>query len=464
MVSTPILVRVLSRPEYGLYAGVLAGFSIVTLLSKGGSFDAVRKTVAEHADDGRAVSSIVSTSFVLSAIYGIVVVVVVLLGNETGVLPSTYAPYVWVLVVTVLFGNLFTIVKGSFFGLQRESIAEALTVTRRLLYVTSGLTLAYVGYGLVGVFAGYALSFVVVAVLGTVLLARHASYTLPTREVFAARGTEIARYGGYQLVGGLSATLLYKADVLLVQFFRGRTATALYQSAIVPAELIWFVPSAIQLAFLQRTASLWSESNVEGIDDDLKTGVKYAVLSLTLFGAGLFALAGPFLRVYFGPEYAEAAPTLRVLIVGTFFFGISRVIVPVLQATGWVRETELVTVVALLINLSLNVALIPHYGVVGAGVGTAASYVFLFVGNTILWIRSPFAVVSPRWILELLSVQAAFSACFLSIVAFSDVSPLLSLLLFPPVGLLLFLGINVKSGYIPISTVRSLLETRIDRG
>jgi O-antigen/teichoic acid export membrane protein len=294
-----------------------------------------------------------------------------------------------------------------------------------------------------------------------IILFKYSSYDFPRKEDIATYGKEITSFGGYQLIGGLSAMLLYKTDILLVEFFKGSTSTALYQSAITPAEMIWFVPSAIQLAFLQHTASLWSDQNISKINEDLQLGTKYAVLSLTLFGVGLFALADPFLTVYFGPDYVGAATTLRILIFGTFFFGITRVVGPVLQATGWVRYTEFIAVGALIVNILLNVIFIPRYGIVGAGVGTGISYVAVFIGYIIVWNHSQFDLLPLCWVGKLMMSQGIFAVIFLGTVRLSNFSPIVSLVILPPLGLLLFVGINVTTGNIPIQSVKNHLKQKI---
>ncbi|KZX48728.1 flippase [Haloarcula sp. K1] len=458
LVFTPLLVRLLSQDQYGVYASVFAAFSIVTLLAKGGLFDATRKTVAEYSTDVSAVSSVITVSLFLSVGYSIVAVLFTFFAADLGIIPPKYAQFVLVLSVVIIFGNVFSIVKGSFYGLQRESITEVLQVGRRLSYTILALLFAYIGYDVLGVFTAYAFSFVLLGTIGLIILIKNTSYHLSTKIPIKQYGGQIASFGGYQLVGGISATLLYKSDILLVEFFHGTVPAALYQSAIVPAEMIWFVPSAIQLAFLQHTASLWAEGKTDKITQRLQTGVKYAILSLTLFGVGLFGLAGPFLSVYFGSDYVGAKMTLQILIFGTFFLGTTRVVTPVLHATGWVRQSEFVTVVGLLINIVLNVTLIPRYGIVGAGIGTGLSYVAIFVGNVTLWKYSQFDVVSLKWVGKLATAQGIFAVSFLGIIGLSDTSSWVSLLVFPPVGLILFLGINVTAGYIPVQWVRPHLE------
>ncbi|MDB2265752.1 flippase [Halorubrum ezzemoulense] len=455
---TPVLVRIVSQEQYGLYVSVFAGFSIFTLLAKGGLFDATRKVIAENVTEQKTVSDIVSVSLIISIGYGVGAVSVATIAMLIGVVPSRYVPFVWILLLAVVFGNIFSIVRGTFYGQQREHVAEILHVGRRVFYVVIGLTLAYIGYDLQGLFAAYSVSFVVIGIFGIAYVRRHFEFSIPSIEKIKEHGQEVATFGGFQLLGGVSAAFLYKADILLVEYFRTSTATALYNSAIVPAEMIWFVPSIIQMAFLQHTASLWADDDIEGINEQIRTGVKYSILALTLFGVGLFALAEPFLQVYFGGNYVAAADTLRLLILGTFFFGISRVIVPVFQATGWVRHTELVTFGALWVNILLNIILIPRYGIIGAGIATSVSYAMLFAGNVCIWFYSPFEVVSLRWTTSLVLAQGVFAVMFLVIVSIAEVSSLVSLLVFPPLGLVLFVGINILFGQISIRDLRSQVK------
>jgi O-antigen/teichoic acid export membrane protein len=379
----------------------------------------------------------------------------------SGLVPTIYVPYAWILLGAIFFGNIFNVITGSFYGLQQESIGEALNLGRRVIYTSFALFLAYAGYDLFGVFIGYTLSFILMTVIGLIVLVRRTSHTILSDFHLDQYGREIASYGGYQLVGGFSLMLLYKSDILLVEFFRGSTATALYQSAIIPAEMVWFVPLAIQLAFLQHTSELWDDEKINEINNNIQTGIKYAILSLTLFGAGLFLLSDPFLRVYFSSEYASASPILQMLIIGTFFFGITRVVVPVLQATGWVRKTELVTTACLILNIFLNILLIPKFGIYGAGIATSTSYFAIFIGNIILWHKSAFDLVPLRWIGKLAAVQVAFIFVFSSIVRLSSLSPILSLITLPPIGLFLFLLINIYAGYIPTQSALSYIKNNI---
>lgn len=461
---TPILVRLLTQSQYGVYATVMAAFAVLSMVARVGLFDALRKTIAEHTGQESSQSAITSVAILISILYFVVIGgAYLLISPYVPDVSFRESPYLFLLFVTILFTNLFSVVKGAFYGLQREHVTELLQTGQKAIFACVALSLAYLGFELTGVFAGYLLSFVIVTALGFAALWSGFHLTMPSVSRLRTIATELFTYGGTQLIGGLSALLLYKTDILLVRYFRDSTATAIYNSAIVPAEYVWFVPAVMQMAFLQRTASLWADKDIDAINDQIRTGVKYALLSLTLFGAGLYALAGPFLELYFGAEYLPASRPLRILIVGTFFFGISRVVNPVFQATGWLKYTEANTVVVLAVNVALNLLLIPQYGILGAAIATSCSYVLMFVGVATIWWRSTFAFPNRRFVAKIVLVQATFAIVFVRLVSMVDLGATTSLLVFPLLGAAIFTGMNVATGVVEIEDLLGLSERVLGR-
>lgn len=454
LVFTPILVRVLTQAEYGAFAYLLAIAGVVTVISPLGLFDSVRKHVAEHEAGSDAEARIVAAAAALSGLYAIVLAVSLLaVTRRLTIVPEWF---VAVLLVVVLSNNLFQIARGVFYGRRREQPAEIASTVRKTIYVALGLALAYLGFGVAGVLAAYAVALAVVAVaLGGLA----ASSTSTRLAIDLSTLDTVGRYGLVQAVGGIAAVLLYKTDILLVEYFTDASRTALYQAALLPAEYVWFVPSAIQVALLQNASHHWARDELDTIDRNARRGLKYAALSLVLFGVGLFVLADDFLAVYFGPDYAASAMPLRILLIGTLFFGVTRVLVPVLQATGRLRYTEGLTVLALGVNVVCNVVLIPRYGIEGAAIGTAISYVFVFVGGVFVWTRTEFSLLGRGELLRFGGLLVVFTAAFWLLVRGVALSPVYAMLAFPVVGFGLFLAVALLFGLVTLDELRRVTNS-----
>ena len=352
--------------------------------------------------------------------------------------------------------NILTVVRSFYYGVQKESVSEKLSILQTLMFTFFSIILTYVGLGVKGIIYSYTISYISTSLLGLIYLFFDNIVSIPSIQLLQKYSKRVISYGGIQVIGGLAAMFLYKTDVLLMSHFHGPLKTAQYNAAIIPAEFIWFIPSIIQAAFLQRTAKYWSESNIKKINEQLKIGIKYGILSLSLFGIGLFGSAFPFIYVYFGPEYTSAVLSLKILILGTFFFGLSRVSISVFQATGWVKYTELVTVLALCLNIFLNYIFIPTYGLIGAAISTSLSYIVIFVGNMVIWKISIFNFPSILWVCKIISVQLVFGVFYISVTYVLNLSPFNSLMVSPLIGLIVFLSINMYAGIIDIDKLCAL--------
>lgn len=261
------------------------------------------------------------------------------------------------------------------------------------------------------------------------------------------------------MTGALAALLLYRTDILLIEHFMAPTDAATYQAALVPAELVWFVPSAIQAALLQDMSNSWSKGKINQINESLHSSLKYAILALTLLGIGLFGLADEFVRVYFGSGYEGAALPLKILLFGTFFFGVNRIYVSVLQATGRVNYDTLNMIVALGVNVILNVILIPRYGILGAAIGTGVSYASVFVGSLVILRFTSIVPVSRADLPRLFLTILLFAGIYLPVTNLGSLGDLLSLLVFSAFGGVLFVVISIVTGTVKWGAIQNILNT-----
>ena len=461
---TPVLVRIIGQAQFGIFASVMAAFGVVSLVSNAGLFDSVRKHVAELQSESGEERILVADSVVLASTYGLVgtVVMVTLTRLPLGFGQESSA-YLLLLALAVIPKNLFGVFRGAFYGRQQEQRVEPLQVMRELVYAVVGLTLAANGFGLIGVFFGYMFAvYASTAVAGFMTYSNFNGSELDRFEDIGRYSRKVARYGGAQAVGGIAAMLLYQADVLLVNYFGSSTETALYKAALIPAQFIWIVPTVIQIALLQNASSHWSNRRIDAITSNVRTGLRYAFLALSLFGIGLFALADEFLAVYFGSGYGGSTLPLQILIVGSFFFGLNRILNPVLQSTGWIVHTQSVGVLGLLANIILNVLFIPRYGIVGAALATAISYVMIFLGNLFVWRSTEFGYLKPRTIVSLVGTFSLFAVVYVPLVDAVAIGTMSSLLVFPPVGGLLFFVLCVRTGVIRGAEL-TLLRSRVAR-
>lgn len=96
-----------------------------------------------------------------------------------------------------------------------------------------------------------------------------------------------------------------------------------------------------------------------------------AALGLTLFAPSILALISP--------GYLEAASALRVLAWALVFMSGNLISTTIINAMGRHRFLILGATATLLVNLGLNLFLIPRWGILGASVATVITEAFNFL-------------------------------------------------------------------------------------
>ncbi len=386
----PILVRlpgIGGAAGYGDFATIIGIFALGQVLVNLGLFNAVRKSVAEV--EGEHQRALASGGLLLAAFTGGAATVAGLFLLGAPDLPADLERLrlpLAVMCFTLLFWNLFQVARSILFGLHAEASVEPLRVVQQIVYVSFAILLVSFGYGIAGVFLGLLIGTgtAAVAALARVEGRLDVGWRLGRRGL--AQGREMVVYGWYTTLGVVMVQLLYQADILLVSVMLGNFEAGVYKSANVLAEMLWIVPGALQISLLHNVSSLWAKRRKAEIGAVVDKALTVGLLVVILGTVGIVALAGPLVVIYFGPEFASAVLPVQLLTIGAAGFGVARIISPVVEGTGLLRQNVLAGTGLTVANLVLSVLLIPVAGIVGAALVTGATY-FAKIGQTYILAR-----------------------------------------------------------------------------
>ena len=88
----------------------------------------------------------------------------------------------------------------------------------------------------------------------------------------------------------------------------------------------------------------------------------------------LSLLAKPLITGLYGPSFAQAVPSLWILLVGIVLLAPGKIVVSHLAAVGKSQYVSYLALAGLGLTLALDLLLIPRYGIIGASVASAAAY------------------------------------------------------------------------------------------
>ena len=190
---------------------------------------------------------------------------------------------------------------------------------------------------------------------------------LPLREYVKT----VWRTASATYLAGLAYYMMQKIDVLMIGAYMGEAPTGYYGVASNIADLM-IMPIAILAGIL---AARIAAAHREGIQTGLVRQVVMLTMGLAIAGSAFTWVIAPWLiELMFGVEFAPAAEVLRLLcfaVVGLSFFMLMH---NMLMATGRARYLAIPALVGCLMNVGLNIVLIPSYGLWGACVASIVAY------------------------------------------------------------------------------------------
>ena len=165
---------------------------------------------------------------------------------------------------------------------------------------------------------------------------------------------------------------LQNTDVLVLSRFATPQDVAIYFAAGKTMSLIMFVHYAVGSAVASQFASL----KARGDDEALRASVRQAV-NLTFWpslaaAVAILALGRPLLRL-FGPEFEAGYPVMAILVLGFLTRSAMGPAEFLLNMLGEQRRCAAVMVFSALLNIALNIIMVPRYGITGAAGATAFS-------------------------------------------------------------------------------------------
>jgi polysaccharide transporter, PST family len=176
------------------------------------------------------------------------------------------------------------------------------------------------------------------------------------------------------LLAGMAVMMYMRIDQLMLATMTDDGEVGQFSAALRLSEVWYFIPAAIMTAMFPAMMNVRNEGAAayEAFLQRLYDGM----LWMAIIVAVVVGFAAPHLVVLlYGPLYAEAAPVLQVQIWAGTAVGMSYVHGKWLLAEGLQRLGLLYTLVGCIVNLGLNLVLIPRYGALGAAWATLATQI-----------------------------------------------------------------------------------------
>jgi O-antigen/teichoic acid export membrane protein len=363
----PLYTRYLTPSDYGAAEVLFAAVVSASIVVRFGMIEALlRFYYKEDEDPDRVVSTSFATLFWLSTAAALIAlpfarpISEALLDEPAPDLARIAIGGLWVLTLYEFLLTLFRL---------EERARAYFTVTIANVVVTIGLTVLLVigrDEGARGLLLG---SYVAggAFVLGLIVVHRRRLSLWIDRALLR----RLMRFGLPTMPAELSLYLLNFVDRIIIVRAAGLAEAGLYSLAVKFAQAVNVLVRGFQLAWPPLAYS---------IREDGEARRAYAAIVTWFVGACAFVVVGMWLfsrwivRALAAPQFFDSYQAVGLISTAVTLYALYMVLVVILGRTGRTEFNFPATIAALVVNVGLNLALVPPFGIAGAGAALVASY------------------------------------------------------------------------------------------
>jgi O-antigen/teichoic acid export membrane protein len=387
-----LLARTLGVSSYGNYVYALTWVQLLALFSTAGMSTASARYVAEYRAQGKPalLNGFLRHAQVLGLI-GSSIVAILLIGAvlllDSRVDRSLARTLLWgALLLPVV--TLLEVRSGALRGLKRVFLARLPIDVLRPAFVAMGAVVVYAVAQdalnasvvmVVNILAtALALSIVEVALRGRPDKERTAETTVPLpRKEWSRVGFQLLLVAGFGLVLG-------QTDTLMLGLLRGTTDAGIYSVSMRLASFAAFAFVSVGVMIGPQIAELHTRDKRRELQRILTLGARTSLAFAAPMVLGL-AVGASTLLAMFGSEFGQGWIPLIILACGQLVSCLAGFAFLLLTMTGNQRVVAWVLGGSAALNVGLNAALIPRFGMLGAAVATTLT---LVLWNIILVVKA----------------------------------------------------------------------------
>lgn len=372
-VTSMVIARYLGEVGFGRYTFALcfAGMFVI-LTDLGMGYLTVRAVARDRALAGKYLGH----NLIIRAAFGVITFVLVYLAAVV----MRYPPVVQSAVLILAF---FTIVKcvGSSFGavfmaFERMKFVALLDVIMSALILGGVLAGIYLKYDFIRLILVYPLAVTVYIGLSFIIIVR--TCARPEYAFDFSFAWKLIRDSFPFALTSICLIVLTNIDTVMLKTIKGDIPAGYYGVTRALISALVFVPANFTTV-LYPVFSRYYQSSRDALIKFYEQSFRLLLIMALPIAVGGMIVAERIIVLFYGQSYSPATPSLQIMIWALAIQYVSAVASILMLAANRQKSVTQTSFAAMVLNIILNLILIPRYSVAGASVATVAAYALIFI-------------------------------------------------------------------------------------
>ncbi len=391
-IRSVILGRFLGPALYGLLSIPVSYVQLLVIFSKIGFNTAIVKLIPEYLQKGRRdmaamiYNAAVLLTLTLSTLWCVLLIVFApWIAENIAHQPEAAGPIrIYALIVPFLALNAFYAI--AYLAVQRGKLRAGITVVHGLLNVALPIAAVLWRRDVVVVIAGFLTAEVIGALLFTGYFHRRAIRHWTSVSGPLVRGIrEVFGFGFLFFFASLGWNLINTVDRIMVKYYLPAEQLGFYAMAAIVITALSIISATAGTALIPSLTATRVSGDMKTFRRQIRSTARIALMALAPVVMMIYSLAGDAFSIVL-PKFLPSAGVVKILV----FVGIADIFCRTawasLAAYGKGGLSASVYLSAAILNIALNMVLIPRMGITGAAVATVATFIVLAVIlQTMMW-------------------------------------------------------------------------------
>lgn len=368
LIVVALIARYLGVDLYGLYGYITSIIAIVIVFSY---FGMQRIIIREIAKDKTLIRKYLGAGIILRGILSLGTLGFIFLVTQFIDLDPKSVAALYIFGLSEIPASFISLLTSIFTAIEKmgyETLFTAISRILNLLLISLAITF---DMGFTGLFMALLIGNLIS--LGLVIKFTVARIGWPEFELNPRLWKFILKESFPLMLTSFLAKTLFRVDVFVLKFFKSLSDVSLFfgpHSIILRLRIIPLTLSIALFPSLSRIAEHSEESLINVFEKALKILISISI-PMSIIAV---ALADDLIILCLGKAFAEAAIVFKILIWTINFMFVECLMGFVLLSLSKQWFTTLSHAITLLVNLVLDIILIPKYGFIGASVATLIAY------------------------------------------------------------------------------------------
>ncbi|HIK00163.1 TPA: polysaccharide biosynthesis C-terminal domain-containing protein [archaeon] len=184
---------------------------------------------------------------------------------------------------------------------------------------------------------------------------------------------------GFPLIStSILSWVIAASDRYILNYFTSASVVGIYSLAYSLLGTLFTMAIIVSSVILPYFSEAWWKDKKQ-YSTLLNASLKYGLIMMAPGLVGAFVLRNELITLISGPQYIAAAPVVKTLLLYPLFLFLSSALLQVLMVRNQNVFAGFVFLFGGILNIGLNILLIPPYGMHGAAIATVLSYLLMFL-------------------------------------------------------------------------------------